>query len=475
MNGNLNGFVDEFIIELLLKENSAKIIRNMVRNFDILQKSVESVAMNIGKSFDYIMKKLPTNTKLSFAGLMSKEQKNASVAYMKELGQQYDKSIRRKIFFRGDNKQAQQNITDFFNNMMPKANEGMKKFGKSISETTKKARKFNMEMLGVMFFGMAMTRFFKGLLNPAMKTTGIFELFGSTLEILFLPTVLSLIEPLTKLLNFVASMPDPLKKAIGGFALLGMAIGTVLAVWGQFSLGINSLLMTKLLSNITTKSEEATVAVGGLSARMTKFGKSLKPGGAIGKVFGAGLAIGAFIRMFHKDWKTTTPTVGDWLTNLGMTTAAGFMIGGGTPQGAIAGFAIGAVVQLVQASVRKYLRDVEQLKKDTSKILTGSFTSEEAMKAYKYGYQGTLAHPKPKIEDILPRDVLNNLGYVTVPKFNESELYKTSLAENLQEQQLPLINIQQTLNINAIDTDEIKRVVNEANNDMVSQIYSNIG
>ncbi len=104
-------------------------------------------------------------------------------------------------------------------------------------------RGFRMEMLGIMFFGMGMAKFFKGLLSPATKLVGLFELWGLTLKILFLPTALDLLKVLMPLFTWLMDLSEPTKKLTGFFALFGLAIGTLLFLVGMFTLGIGSLIL----------------------------------------------------------------------------------------------------------------------------------------------------------------------------------------------------------------------------------------
>src|SRR3990167_894163 len=76
-------------------------------------------------------------------------------------------------------------------------------------------RGFRMEMLSVMFFGMGINRFFSGLLQPAMEAAGIFELISTTLQILFLPVALMLLDVLMPILDWFLNLPEGVQVAIG--------------------------------------------------------------------------------------------------------------------------------------------------------------------------------------------------------------------------------------------------------------------
>ncbi len=117
------------------------------------------------------------------------------------------------------------------------------RIGNTVRKMTHGLRGFRMEMLGVMFFGMGIQRFFLGLIRPALEMVGIFDLLKVTLELLFLPLAIMLIPAFVSLLEKVANMSDETKKMIGIFTLVGMGIGLLLFLVGMFSLGIGSLIL----------------------------------------------------------------------------------------------------------------------------------------------------------------------------------------------------------------------------------------
>ena len=104
-------------------------------------------------------------------------------------------------------------------------------------------RGFRMEMLGVMFFGMAMTRFFRGLLQPALQLAGVFEIMSAALGLLFLPVALEIQELAVWFLGKVGDIGERTKLFIGVLAILGVILGTILFLVGQTALGIGSLIL----------------------------------------------------------------------------------------------------------------------------------------------------------------------------------------------------------------------------------------
>ncbi len=104
-------------------------------------------------------------------------------------------------------------------------------------------RGFRMEMLGVMFFGMGLQKFFTGLLQPALKLTGIMELWSTVLAILFLPIAMALLDFLMPFFIWIMNLSDATKMFIGKLVLLGAILGAALFLFGMFALGIGSIIL----------------------------------------------------------------------------------------------------------------------------------------------------------------------------------------------------------------------------------------
>jgi len=131
-----------------------------------------------------------------------------------------------------------------------KFNESGVKFNKTggrmanwLRKSTHGMRGFRMEMLGVMFFGMALQRTFNGLIKTSLEWTGVNEVLTTTLGLLFLPVAELLLNWALMFLEWVGNLTEDQKKLIGMFVLLGIAFGTVLLVIGTLALGIGSLIM----------------------------------------------------------------------------------------------------------------------------------------------------------------------------------------------------------------------------------------
>jgi hypothetical protein len=117
------------------------------------------------------------------------------------------------------------------------------RFATRIRLATHGLRGFRMEMLGVMFFGMGMQRFFTGMLRPAMELTGFFEIWKTTLQILFLPIAMKLLEWGIKFLEWVGNLKEETKFMIGKFVIFGAILGVFLFLIGTLALGIGSIIL----------------------------------------------------------------------------------------------------------------------------------------------------------------------------------------------------------------------------------------
>jgi len=134
-----------------------------------------------------------------------------------------------------------QGVAKNFANTMRSASQRVQEYRQNLNKTKRAMRGFKIEMLGIMFFGQMMQRTFLGLLNPVMEAFGVFDLFREMLLILFLPVMEMLFPILMKVFDFFTNLPEPVKKFIGVFTIIGAVLGTVLSLFGQLSLGLGSL------------------------------------------------------------------------------------------------------------------------------------------------------------------------------------------------------------------------------------------
>ena len=104
-------------------------------------------------------------------------------------------------------------------------------------------RGFKMEMLGVMFFGMALARTMTGLLRTSLEWVGINEILAATLGMLFLPVALELLPWALKFMDYILNLDESTKLWIGRIVVATAAIGGFLFIVGQTMLGIGSIIM----------------------------------------------------------------------------------------------------------------------------------------------------------------------------------------------------------------------------------------
>jgi len=104
-------------------------------------------------------------------------------------------------------------------------------------------RGFRMEMLSIMFFGMNLQRFFIGLLKPVMELTGLTELWSTTLQMVFLPIGMALLDFLMPFMMWLMNLSDSTKLLIGKLVILGAVLGVFLFLFGTLSLAIGGMIM----------------------------------------------------------------------------------------------------------------------------------------------------------------------------------------------------------------------------------------
>lgn len=195
---------------------------------------------------------------------------------------------------------------------------------------------FRMEMLGVMFFGMGMSRFFKGLINPAFQAAGAFEIMNTTMQILFLPTAIAVTDELIRISDAIMGLPEPVQSAIGVTALLGAGIGELLMTIGMATLGIDAIV--RVFKNY-----------GGTIKNVTK---ALKPG-----LVAALVAVGASILSTKLKTKEVTEVLNNFRDNVGFTPdliSASIFV------------AMRKVAEKLRVSLRNLLADIGLVKRATT-------------------------------------------------------------------------------------------------------------
>lgn len=129
-----------------------------------------------------------------------------------------------------------------FNKQGGEFNTKSARSGNAVRKFTQGLKGFRMEMLGVLFFGMAIQKFFVGLIKPALELTGLFKLMSVTLQVVFLPIALLLLDVLMPLFMWLINLDEATKLWIGKLVLIGIAVGAAMLVFGIFMLGIGSMI-----------------------------------------------------------------------------------------------------------------------------------------------------------------------------------------------------------------------------------------
>ena len=147
------------------------------------------------------------------------------------------------------------------------------KLANTIRKTTHGMRGFRMEMLGIMFFGQGLSRFFKGLLLPALELAGVMEVLRLVLGILFLPVALDLLDALVDIGSWFMGLPEWAKKAIGWFVVLSAVFWGLVSAVGMFTLGIGSMILA--FAPVATMGEAFTLLGAGIAAAAPVIGIAL--------------------------------------------------------------------------------------------------------------------------------------------------------------------------------------------------------
>jgi hypothetical protein len=104
-----------------------------------------------------------------------------------------------------------------------------KRVGKVHKEITSNFKAFRMELLSVMFGVQMLNREMISLLQPALETFGVFDLFRAMLQLLFIPIVEYMFPLFLDLFQMFTDLPEPVKLAIGAFVGLIAAVTAILA------------------------------------------------------------------------------------------------------------------------------------------------------------------------------------------------------------------------------------------------------
>ncbi len=203
-----------------------------------------------------------------------------------------------------------------------RVDERLKSFGAAGKGATRVMGQFKFELLGVLFFGMAVNRFLTGLLKPAFEVAGVFEILNDILTIFFLPTAGKVSDALLSISERLSELSPATQEFIGDLVILLSLLGLGLFIFATFGLGLVSV--------------------------KSAFGLSALAAGLLGlKLLLVGAIIGGFIILL-KNWDKVTTGVKALI--VGLTVAIGILaVALGAPFIAIVALVIAAFVALKTA------------------------------------------------------------------------------------------------------------------------------
>jgi len=152
-----------------------------------------------------------------------------------------------------------------------------------VSEMAPSIRSLQMRLLGLQFTMLTVAFIFGGLMTGALGAVGAFQILGNTLKFLFLPTALSLLDPLLNIQDAVLGMDEETRKMIGDIFLaitvfsvfIGLAAALAKPLLGLVSLfGTLGSVLTSVLGLFFSSASGASTLAGALS--------SIGSGGVIG-------------------------------------------------------------------------------------------------------------------------------------------------------------------------------------------------
>lgn len=219
-------------------------------------------------------------------------------------------------------------------------NKETNRLRKSMSVQRIVAKRFQMQWLSILFFGMAMQRMFLGLIRTSLEWVGVTELWTQTLGIFFLPIAQLVLAALLPIMSWFIDAPDSIKLAVGAVVLLGIVLGTLLSTLGQVALGLAGIAWLVGAKNIAIFREAILSTTGKVGLLKTALGKI---------VF---VAVGITIAWAGFKFIKTGIEEGSILKELGGIVGVGLGVGAiglsiGGPWGAGIGFVIGVTAAII--------------------------------------------------------------------------------------------------------------------------------
>lgn len=115
---------------------------------------------------------------------------------------------------------------------------------------TRANMKFKMELLSVMFFGMAVNRMFSSMIAGSAQASGATEVLGAMTMMIGLPAMMSLTNVLLSLFNVFNNLPEPIKTVISWFMVTVATAASLLASYAALKLGMWGLKMAGIDMNV---------------------------------------------------------------------------------------------------------------------------------------------------------------------------------------------------------------------------------
>lgn len=330
-------------------------------------------------------------------------------------------------------------------------------------------KRFKMELLSVMFFGMAVQRFFGALTKGSLEASGAMDVWSTITMLMGLPVALKLTGVLINLLKWWGGLSPAIQKTISKILYAGMALGALLMIIGTVGLGLNGLKL--FFGNLfpvaaAAFSKAITAAGGGLMGFINIVGPLII--GVLAILIGAFRAFSGFLS--GNWWKIVSGVLiaiagivalvlGGWIPALIALAVTAFVwLGDKVPQ--VAGIIMAALAPLVIVLTGIY---------DIIKGIVGLFQGKSFKEAFNFGtVKAFTSQMNSKLKgEKTPETKLAVGGIVTRPT-------RALIGESGPEAVIPLngfsreniINYNPTININAnisnsMDIQNIARRIND--------------
>lgn len=132
-------------------------------------------------------------------------------------------------------------------------------------QTTTGFKKFRMEMLGILFFGMGINKMFGGMTQGAKDWLGVGELFKTSMNLIALEGLLPVSDEIFGVIDGLLELPLATKKSLGQMMLFGEMGGLVMQTLGSLVLGL-----TSIATAFPAIAGPAGIAVGIIFGKMTE-------------------------------------------------------------------------------------------------------------------------------------------------------------------------------------------------------------